>query len=93
MNKFIIPALDLLYGRLQSGFSRRQKILAALLGFVIIVSFMFRAACPPERRFFKSLTSPSVAMCASPDMVKDAMSLQGSRGAKHSHNERPPSVL
>ena len=52
MQKLIIPALDLLYERLENGFTMRQMICAALLGPAILANFMFRAACPPELRFF-----------------------------------------
>jgi hypothetical protein len=92
MQKVFIPALDLLYRRLQRGFTQRQKILAALLGIVILINFMFRAACPPERRFFKSAASRTIALCASPDMVTRPLPLGASRSAKSPGLERP-SVL
>ena len=81
MHKFFIPALELLEARLQKGFSRRQKIVAVLLGIVILINFMFRAACPPERRFFKSPTSRSIAICAPADLVKNAIPLGAARSA------------
>lgn len=92
MNTFVIPALDLLYARLQKGFSRRQKILAALLGIAVLVNFMFRAACPPERRFFRSPASQTIALCAAPDMVR-TVPLGAARSAKSPAAERHPSVL
>jgi hypothetical protein len=93
MQTFFIPALDLLYQRLQKGFSRRQKIWAALLGLVILGNFIFRAACPPERRFFKSPTSQTIALCASPDMVKNTVPLGTARNAKTADPERGSSLL
>ena len=60
MNTFVIPALDLLYARMLRGLTRRQTVLAALLGLALLVNFMFRAACPPERRFFNSPSSPTM---------------------------------
>ena len=53
MMQTLIKALDVLYERLQKGFTRRQKVCAGLVGVVILPNYMFRAACPPERRFFK----------------------------------------
>ena len=82
MNTFIIPALDLLYRRLQKGFSRRQKLWAAFLGLVVLINFMFRAACPPERRFFNSPTSSTMYVCATPDVVKNSLPLGASRSAQ-----------
>ena len=93
MNKIIIPALELLYQRLQKGFTRRQTILAALLGFAILINFMFRAACPPERRFFRSPASQTIALCASPDMVRHSVPLGAARSAKSPALERHSSVL
>jgi hypothetical protein len=93
MRIFLIPALDLLYRRLEKGFSRRQTILAALLGVAILVNFMFRAACPPERRFFRSQTSQTIALCASPDMVKNTVPLGAARSANSADPERRPSLL
>jgi hypothetical protein len=92
MHKFVIPALDLLYARLQKGFSRRQKLLAVFLGFVILLNFMFRAACPPERRFFNSPSSPTMYVCATPDVVKNAVPLGTSRSAQ-SQSLRHPAPL
>ena len=88
MQKFVIPALDLLYGRLRKGFSRRQKLLAAVLGFAILVNFMFRAACPPERRFFNSPRSNTMYVCATPDVVK-AVPLGQLRSAQSQGLKRP----
>jgi hypothetical protein len=82
MHKFIIPALDLLYRRLQNGFTLRQKLWAAVLGTVILLNFMFRAACPPERRFFTSPTSSTMYVCATPDLVKNSLPLGPSRSAQ-----------
>ena len=82
MHKFVIPALDLLYGWVQKGFSRRQKILAGLMGLIILASFMFRAACPPEQRFFRSPRSGTIDVCAPADIVKNAVPLGHSRSAK-----------
>jgi len=82
MRTVFIPALDLLYRRLQMGFTRRQKILAALLGVAVLINFMFRAACPPERRFFRSTTSQTIALCAKPDMVKSPVPLGAARSAR-----------
>ena len=82
MHKFVIPALDLLYARLQKGFSRRQKLSAGLLGLVILLNFMFRAACPPERRFFNSPRSATLYVCATPDVVKNSVPLGTSRSAQ-----------
>jgi hypothetical protein len=65
MMQTLIRALDLLYERLQKGFTRRQKLWAGLVGLVILANFMFRAACPPERRFFKNPGSSGVTICAS----------------------------
>ncbi len=93
MQTFFIPLLDLLYERLRKGFTRRQKILAALLGLVLLVNFMFRAACPPERRFFRSPASQTIALCASPDMVRHSVPLGAARSAKSPAPERLPSVL
>jgi hypothetical protein len=89
MNTIVIPALNLLYERLQKGWTRRQKIFAGLLGMLILINFMFRAACPPERRFFKSPTSRTIALCASPDMVTRPVPLGASRNAKSPAMERP----
>ncbi len=91
MNTFIIPALDLLYRRMQQGFTPRQTILAALVGLLVLINFMFRAACPPERRFFRSPTSQTIAVCASPDMVRHSVPLGAARNAKSP--AAPPSVL
>jgi hypothetical protein len=92
MHKFIIPALDLLYQRIQKGFSRRQKIAAALLGLAILANFMFRAACPPERRFFNSPHSSTMYVCATPDVVKYSLPLGSSRSAQ-SHGIKDPAPL
>ena len=92
MHRFIIPALDLLYARVQKGFSRRQKLWAGLLGLVILLNFMFRAACPPERRFFNSPSSATRYVCATPDVVKNAVPLGASRSAQ-SQSVRHPSPL
>ena len=93
MNTFVIPALDLLYARMLKGLTRRQTVLAALLGLALLVNFMFRAACPPERRFFRSPTSQTIAICASPDMVRRPVPLGASRNATLPAAERSPSVL
>lgn len=82
MHKFVIPALDLLYARVQKGFSRRQKLWAALLGLAILANFMFRAACPPDRRFFSSPRSSTLYVCATPDVVKHSVPLGSSRSAQ-----------
>ena len=92
MQTFFIPLLDLLYQRLEQGFTRRQKILAALIGMVALANFMFRAGCPPERRFFRSPMSQTISLCASPDMVRNALPLGRSRSAR-SPEERPQAVL
>ena len=89
MRTFVIPALELLYGRLQKGFSRRQKLWVALLGLAILLNFMFRAACPPERRFFHSPRSETMYVCATPDVVKNAMPLRSSRSAQSQAVSRP----
>jgi hypothetical protein len=65
MMQTLIRALDVLYERLQKGFTRRQKVCAGLVGVIIVGNFMFRAACPPERRFFKNPGSSAVTICAS----------------------------
>ena len=93
MQTLFIPVLELLYRRLQKGFSRRQTILAALLGLALLVNFMFRAACPPERRFFRSPASQTIALCAQPDMVKSPVPLGAARNAKAADPERRPSLL
>ena len=93
MHKFIIPALDLLVARVEKGFSKRQKILAAVLGVLILMNFMFRAACPAERRFFVSPTSRSLAICAPADVVKNALPLGKARNATGIPAESRPSVL
>lgn len=92
MQTFFIPLLDFLYRRLERGFTRRQKTLAVLLGMVVLANFMFRAGCPPERRFFRSPTSQTISLCASPDMVRNALPLGRSRSARSSE-ERPQPVL
>jgi hypothetical protein len=81
MHKFFIPALELLEARVRKGFSRSQTVLAALIGLAIVGNFMFRAACPSERRFFKSPTSQSVAICAPEDLVRKAVPLGNARNA------------
>jgi len=93
MQSLFIPALDLLYRRLHKGFSRRQQIWAALLGLIILINFMFRAACPPERRFVRSPTSKTIALCAAPDLVKNAVPLRTARSAKAADPERRPPLL
>ena len=93
MQTLFIPALELLYKRLQKGFSRRQKILAALLGLAVLVNFMFRAGCPPERRFFRSPASQTIALCAQPDMVKGPVPLGAARSAKAADPERRSPLL
>lgn len=82
MQKFVIPALELLYACMQKGFSRRHKLWAALLGLAILANFMFRAACPPERRFFQSPRSDTMYVCATPDVVRNATPLGSSRSAQ-----------
>ena len=89
MHRFIIPALDLLYARVQKGFSRRQKLWAGLLGLVILLNFMFRAACPPERRFFNSPRSATMYVCATPDVVKNSVPLGPSRSAQSQGLKHP----
>jgi hypothetical protein len=93
MHKFVIPALDLLYERVQKGFSKRQKIVAAVLGLLVVGNFMFRAACPAERRFFVSATSRSLAICAPADVVKNSLPLGKARNATNTPAERRPSLL
>jgi hypothetical protein len=92
MHRFVIPALDLLYARIQKGFSRRQKLFAGLLGIAILLNFMFRAACPPERRFFNSPLSATMYVCATPDVVKNSVPLGPSRSAQ-SQSFKPPARL
>jgi hypothetical protein len=92
MHRFVIPALDLLYARVQRGFSRRQKLITGLLGVAILLNFMFRAACPPERRFFNSPTSATLYMCATPDVVRNSLPLGTSRSAQ-SQSLKPPARL
>jgi hypothetical protein len=82
MHNFVIPALDLLYRRVQKGFSRRQKLAAACLAALLLLNFMFRAACPPERRFFNSPLSTTMYVCATPDVVKNSLPLGASRSAQ-----------
>ena len=82
MYKFVIPALDLLYSRMQKGFTKRQKLWATLLGLAILANFMFRAACPPERRFFQSPRSDTMYVCATPDVVKHSVPLGSLRSAQ-----------
>jgi hypothetical protein len=82
MHKFVIPALDLIYARVQRGFSRQQKLWGALLGLIILASFMFRAACPPERRFFNSPRSSTMYVCATPDVVNNPGPLGSLRSAQ-----------
>ena len=89
MHKFVIPALDLLYTRMQRGFSRRQKLWAVLLGLAILANFMFRAACPPERRFFNSPRSNTMYVCATPDVVKHSLPLGNSRSAQSQGIKHP----
>ena len=81
MRMFLIPLLDLLYERLRKGFSRRQKISAALIGVAVLLNFMFRASCPPERRFFHSPRSNTMYVCATPDVV-NSVPLGNSRNAQ-----------
>ena len=92
MHSFFIPALDLLYARVQNGFSRRQKLFACFLGVTILLNFMFRAACPPERRFFNSPRSATLYACATPDVVKNSLPLGASRSAQ-SQGLRHPAPL
>ncbi len=82
MHKFIIPALGLLYERAQKGLTKRQKLWAVLLGFAILANFMFRAACPPERRFFNSPRSSTMYVCATPDVVKNSQPLGAARSSQ-----------
>jgi hypothetical protein len=82
MQKFFIPILELIYTRLQKGFTSRQKLWALVLGIAILVTFMFRAACPPERRFFTSPSSGTRYVCATPDMAKYSLPLGSSRSAQ-----------
>ena len=93
MQTLFIPILELLYRRLQKGVSRRQTIVAALLGGAVLVNFMFRAACPPERRFFRSPASQTIAVCAQPDMVRSRVPLGAARSAKAADPERRPPLL
>jgi hypothetical protein len=88
MHRLVIPALDLLYTRVQNGFSWRQKLLAGLLGFLILSNFMFRAACPPERRFFNSPRSHTMYVCATPDVV-NSVPLGNLRSAQSQGVKRP----
>ena len=82
MQKFFIPLLELVYARLQKGFTSRQKLWAVLLGTAILANFMFRAACPPERRFFTSPSSSTMYVCATPDVDKYSLPLGNSRSAQ-----------
>jgi hypothetical protein len=82
MHKFVIPALDLLYGRLKRGFTQRQKIFAVLAGVLILFNFMYRAGCPPESRFATSGKSGTVAVCAPPDVVRFALPMGEWRNAE-----------
>jgi hypothetical protein len=93
MHKFVIPALDLLHQRLQKGFSPRQKMAAALLGLLILMNFMFRAACPPERRFVRSATSGTLAICATSDLVRNSLPLGAARNAKFSDGGPHPFAM
>ena len=77
---------------MQKGFTQKQKLWAALLGLAILVNFMFRAACPPERRFFHSPRSDTMYVCATPDVVKNALPLGSSRSAQ-SAGVSPPAPL
>jgi hypothetical protein len=81
MHKLFIPALELLESRVRKGFSRSQIVFAALIGVAILANFMFRASCPAERRFFKSRTSQSVAICAPEDLVRRNVPLGNARNA------------
>jgi hypothetical protein len=92
MQKFFIPLLGIIYKRLQKGFTSRQKLWAVLLGIAILVNFMFRAACPPERRFFTSPSSSTMYVCATPDVAKYSLPLGSSRSAQ-SHGIKGPSPL
>ena len=67
--------------RLQKGFTRRQKVCAGLVGLVILANFMFRAACPPERRFLNNPGSSAVTICASthPTIISPTFTLPASR--------------
>jgi hypothetical protein len=89
MHQFVIPALDLLYARVQKGFSRRQTLWAGLVGVAILANFMFRAACPPERRFFNSPRSATLYVCATPDVVKNSLPLGASRSAQSQGLKHP----
>ena len=89
MQLFLIPLLDLLYARIKKGFSRRQKIWAVLVSFAILMNFMFRAACPPERRFFHSPRSNTMYVCATPDVV-NSVTLGRSRSAQYSTQMQRP---
>lgn len=82
MEKFVIPGLELLHRRVRKGFSRRQIIIALLLGVVVLTNFMFRAACAPERRFVRSATSGTLAICAGSDMVRNSTSLGAARNVR-----------
>jgi hypothetical protein len=92
MQKFFIPLLGIIYKRLQKGFTARQKLWAVLLGIAILVNFMFRAACPPERRFFTSPSSSTMYVCATPDVAKYSLPLGSSRSAQ-SHGIKGPAPL
>jgi hypothetical protein len=70
MMRTFITALDWLYERLHRGFTRRQKVLAGVLGAVILANFMFRAACPPERRFFKNPGSSAGALLSQDGVLR-----------------------
>ena len=82
MHKLIIPVLDLLYARLERGFTRRQKIYAVLAGVLILFNFMYRASCPPGSRFATSGKSGTVAVCAPPDVVRFALPMGEWRNAE-----------
>jgi hypothetical protein len=82
MHKFVIPALDLLYERLRQGFTWRQKIYAVLAGVLLLLNFMYRAACPPESRFATSGKTGTVAVCAPPDVVRYALPIGQWRNAE-----------
>jgi len=90
MHVFLLPALDFLYSRVQNGFAWRQKLFVGLLGLVILLNFMFRAACPPERRFFSSPRSATTYVCAPSDVVNISLPLGGALNPRA--QDRPESL-
>jgi hypothetical protein len=91
MGKFVIPALDLMYRRLQKGLTTGQLLCAAVLAIILLVNFMFRAGCPAERRFLVSQVTHAVAVCATPAMVgaPDPRRQQASRSTSSTGSSSP----